>query len=58
MTANKPFDDGGLSVTTGNYWYGRRGGSITGVNALRRVIRLLDLRVTPRTARAWGIGVE
>ena len=49
------FDDGGLSVETGNYWYSERGGTISGSAALSRVIRLLNLRVSPRTARAWSI---
>jgi hypothetical protein len=49
------FDDGGLAVRTGNYWGSPRGGFITGVNALRRLIRLLNLRVSPQTARAWGL---
>src|SRR5262249_14720556 len=49
------FDDGGLSVKTGNYWFGKRGGTISGSKALSRVIRLLDLRVPRRTDRAWSI---
>ena len=49
------FDDGGLAVRTGNYWGSPRGGFITGVTALRRLIRLLNLRASPRTARAWGL---
>jgi hypothetical protein len=52
------FDDGGLSVTTGNYWFERRGGTISGKEALSRVIRLLNLRVSPRTGRAWSIRSE
>jgi hypothetical protein len=49
------FDDGGLSVRTGTYWYGERGGTISGNGALSRVIRLLDLKVSPQTRRAWSI---
>jgi hypothetical protein len=49
------FDDGGLSVRTGNYWFEKRGGTISGKEALSRVIRLLNLRVTPQTGRAWSI---
>ncbi len=54
-TSDAQFDDGGLSVETGNYWWSERGGSISGTDALSRLIRLLDLRVTPQTARAWGL---
>ena len=43
------FDDGGLSVETGTYWYGERGGTISGHGALSRVIRLLDLKVSRQT---------
>ena len=46
------FDDGGLLVETGNYWFDQRGGTISGREALSRVIRLLDLRLSPQTARA------
>jgi len=49
------FEDGGLAVRTGNYWYGPRGGFVSGVDALRRLIRLLNLRVSPQTSRAWGL---
>jgi hypothetical protein len=49
------FDDGGLSVRTGNYWFSERGGTISGHEALSRVIRLLDLKVSPQTRRAWSI---
>ena len=55
ITFSADFDDGGLAVETGNYWHSPRGGSITGVNALSRLIRLLNLRVTPQTSRAWGV---
>ncbi len=54
-TFTASFDDGGLSVTTGNYWLSPRGGTIAGVRALRRLIGLLDLRVSSRSARAWGL---
>jgi hypothetical protein len=54
-TFSAEFDDGGLSVRTGNYWFDSRGGSISGTEALNRLIRLLNLRVTPQTARAWAI---
>jgi hypothetical protein len=57
-TFSAQFDDGGLSVETGNYWFSSRGGSVSGVNALRRLIRLLNLRVTPQTARAWGLDAD
>ncbi len=49
------FDDGGLSVETGNYWFDKRGGTISGREALSRVIRLLNLRVSPQTSRAWSV---
>jgi hypothetical protein len=49
------FDDGGLSIDTGTYWYGERGGTISGHGALSRVVRLLDLKVSPQTRRAWSI---
>ena len=55
FTFTASFEDGGMSVTTGNYWMSSRGGTITGVRALRRLIALLGLRVSPRTARAWGL---
>ena len=48
------FDDGGLQVHTGNY-IDQHGGSISGAKALCRLIGLLDRRVTPQTARAWGV---
>jgi len=54
-TFSAQFDDGGLSVTTGNYWFGERGGAITGVKALSRIIDLLEMRVSPQTARAWAL---
>lgn len=43
------------SVKTGDYWFGSRGGSVKGVVALSRLIRLLQLKGSPRTARAWGL---
>jgi hypothetical protein len=51
------FDDGGLSVETGNYWFAPRGGTVEGPLALQRLLRLLKLRLTARTARAWGIQI-
>ena len=54
-TFTASFDDGGLSVTTGNYWVSPRGGTIRGVAALERLIRILGLRVSPRSARAWEL---
>jgi hypothetical protein len=50
------FDDGGLSVKTGNYWFEERGGTMSGSRALSRVVRLLSLRVSPQIGRAWSIG--
>ncbi len=49
------FDDGGLSIETGNYWFDKRGGTVSGREALSRVIRLLNLRVSPQTSRAWSV---
>lgn len=49
------FDDGGLFVETGNYFSGHRGGSIRGAKALLRVIRLLNLELTSRTAKKWNL---
>jgi hypothetical protein len=54
-TFTAEFDDGGLSVTTGTYWGSPRGGTISGRLALGRLVRLLNLRLPSRTARAWGL---
>lgn len=54
-TFSAAFDGGTLSVVTGNYWFGSRGGTIVGAKALERLIALLGLRVSARTARAWGM---
>lgn len=37
------FKDGGLTASTGTYWYGRRGAWIEGLEAVEWVASLLDL---------------
>jgi hypothetical protein len=37
------FRDGGLSASTGTYWYGKRGAWIEGRDAVEWVVELLDL---------------
>lgn len=49
------FNDGGLSVKTGNYWFGERGGKVSGTMALQRLIRLMDLRVSSKTRQVWSL---
>ena len=39
------FQDGGLSASTGNYWYGRKGAWIEGRQAVEWVAKLLNLKL-------------
>lgn len=50
------FEGGSLEVHTGNY-IGYRGGTVTGAKALTHLVELLGLRLTNRTAKAWGLNV-
>lgn len=54
FTFTARFSGGLLEVTTGNY-FGRRGGSVRGVDALRRLLGLMGLQVTAQTARRWNL---
>ena len=42
------FLDGGLTASTGKYWYGRKGAWIEGRKAVEWVARLLDLQRLPK----------
>lgn len=55
FTFTATFSEGFVEVTTGNY-LGGRGGSVRGVEALKRLLKLLKLRVTSQTARRWNLG--
>jgi hypothetical protein len=55
FTWTASFDGGSLRVVSGNYWFGDRGGTVSGRQALERLVALLGLSVSARTAQAWGI---
>lgn len=54
FTFSAKFSGGRLEITTGNY-FGQRGGSVHGVHALNRLIKLMGLKIPARTAKLWSL---
>lgn len=54
-TITAQFDGGGLAVTTGKYGVATHASIAAGRSAIDRLTRLLNLRLSPPTARSWGL---